>query len=57
MQPRFLPIHVVQKEESTTTKFRVVFDASAKSSTGVSMNDTLLVGSRASTTDARTTSL
>ncbi len=36
----YLPMHVVYKE-STTTKVR---DASAKSSTGVSLNDTLLVG-------------
>ena len=40
----YLPVQVVRKEQSTTTKFRVVFDASAKSSTGVSLNDTLLVG-------------
>ncbi len=40
----YLPMHAVRKEDSTTTKLRVVFDASAKTSTGVSLNDTLLVG-------------
>ena len=40
----YLPMHVVRKEHSTTTKIRAMFDASAKSSTGMSLNDTLLVG-------------
>jgi hypothetical protein len=37
-------MHIVQKQSSTTTRIRAVFDASAKSMTGVSFNDTLLVG-------------
>ena len=40
----YLPVHLVRKESSTTTKLRAVFDASAKSATSVSLNDQLLVG-------------
>ncbi|XP_055589329.1 uncharacterized protein LOC129741616 [Uranotaenia lowii] len=40
----YLPHHPVFKEASTTTKLRVVFDASALTSNGLSLNDTLLAG-------------
>ncbi|XP_075157744.1 uncharacterized protein LOC142231011 [Haematobia irritans] len=40
----FLPHHCVHKEDSTTTKLRVVFDGSAKTTTGLSLNDTLHSG-------------
>lgn len=40
----FMPQHIVYKETSTTTKARIVFDASAKTSNGFSLNDRLMVG-------------
>lgn len=40
----YLPHHGVYKETSTTTKLRVVFDASAKTDSGISLNDKLKVG-------------
>ena len=40
----YLPMHGVYKESSSTTKLRVVFDASAQTSTKISLNDTLAVG-------------
>ncbi|XP_058448627.1 uncharacterized protein LOC131428598 [Malaya genurostris] len=40
----FLPHHPVIREASSTTKLRVVFDASCKSETGLSLNDVMLVG-------------
>ena len=40
----YLPTHGVVKEQSTTTKLCIVFDASAASSTGHSLNDQLLAG-------------
>ncbi|XP_058979466.1 uncharacterized protein LOC101899042 [Musca domestica] len=40
----YMPHHAVLKETSSTTKLRVVFNASMKTSTGLSLNDTLMVG-------------
>ena len=40
----YLPMHSVTKHSSTTTKLRVVFDGSAASTTGISLNQSLMIG-------------
>ncbi len=40
----YLPVHGVFKDSSTTTKCRAVFDASANTTSGFSLNDQLLPG-------------
>lgn len=45
----FIPRHAVIKESSTTTKLRVVFDATFKPFFGSSLNDKLMVGPKVQT--------
>jgi len=40
----YLPHHAVIKDNSITTKIRVVFDASATGSSGMSLNDIMFKG-------------
>ncbi|XP_055714278.1 uncharacterized protein LOC129808526 [Phlebotomus papatasi] len=43
-QSFYMPHHCVVKKEAVSTKVRIVFNASSPSSSGVSLNDTLMVG-------------
>ena len=40
----YIPHHAILKETSTSTKLRVVFNASMKTSTGLSLNECMMVG-------------
>lgn len=40
----YMPHHCVVKEQNSTTRLRVVFDASCKTTSGVSLNNALMVG-------------
>lgn len=40
----YLPHHCVYRPDSSTTKLRVVFDGSSKSSSGHSLNDLMMIG-------------
>ena len=40
----YTPHHGIVKETSSTTKLRVVFNGSEKSSNGVSLNDIMMAG-------------
>jgi len=40
----YLPHHTVFRSSSSTTRTRIVFDGSCRSSNGLSLSDTLLIG-------------
>lgn len=40
----YLPHHAVIRDDKSTTKLRIVFDASCKNTQGVSLNDSLMIG-------------
>lgn len=42
----YIPHHAVIKPDSLTTKTRVVFDASAKTTTGISLNECMFIGAK-----------
>ncbi|KAJ8946765.1 hypothetical protein NQ318_018974 [Aromia moschata] len=42
----YIPHHFVKKENSLITQLRVVFDASCKTTTGISANDIMMVGAK-----------
>ncbi|XP_065093228.1 uncharacterized protein LOC135713939 [Ochlerotatus camptorhynchus] len=42
--PYYFPHHCIERPDSLTTKLRVVFDASCATDTGISLNNTLMVG-------------
>lgn len=44
--PYYIPHHCVVRKNAATTKLRVVFDASCKTTSGRSLNDNLLVGQK-----------
>jgi len=46
MIPIYLPHHGVLRQSSLTTKLRVVFDGSVKTTSGISLNDTLMIGAK-----------
>ena len=43
-QDYFIPHHAVIRESSVTSKIRIVYDASMKTDSGLSLNDTQYVG-------------